>query len=135
MSIGGLNLRESDIKRAVGDYLAYQQNLGRLIYFRLNAGSFILQNPDGSHRRRVQGSPKGTADYLVLQGGDVQTQHLGQLKGEPHPICFVTFIEVKSTKGKQQLDQKAFEVKVNKHNCRYYIVRSVDELEEALIRP
>lgn len=123
-------ISEADIKRAVEDYLQYAENQGRLIFFRLNAGDFIEVR--GGTRRRIKGSPKGTADYLVLQGGNVQAQYLGQLKGEPHPICFVIFIEVKSTTGKQQPDQKTFEFKVKEHNCRYHIIRSIEEIERIL---
>ena len=125
-------LSEGDVKKAVADWLQYQENLGNLISFRLNAGSFILTGPDGSFRRRVQGAKAGTADYLVIQSGTVQAQYLGQLRGEPHRICFATFIEIKSTKGKTTKEQDEFAEKVKKFNCRYYIVKSVTELQEIL---
>ena len=56
---------EKDLKRTVEDYLQYQQNQGKLVYLRLNAGDFIEVR--GETRRRVKGCPKGTADFLVLQ--------------------------------------------------------------------
>ena len=51
-----------------------------------------------------------------------------------HPVAFVTFIECKSSTGKQKPDQVVFEAEVAKYNCRYAIVRNVDELMEVLKR-
>lgn len=125
-------LSEADVKSAITDYLQIGSNQGKWWFCRLNAGSFVLFNPDGSHRRRVQGVEKGTADYQVLQPNFVRASYKGEEKGEPHPVCRVTFLEVKSSAGKQSPDQKAFESKAKKFHARYFIVRSVDEVQEIL---
>lgn len=124
---------EAQIKRSVDDYLTYQANLGLLMFFRLNAGSFVLFNPDGSHRRRIKGAGKGTADFEVIQPTFVRTIYKGIEKGEPHPVCRVTFLETKKPKGgKQSADQKEFEQTAKRLHARYFVVRSVDEVEEVL---
>ena len=130
-----ISLSEAQIKRAIEDYLAYGKNQGKWWFCRLNAGSFVITNPNGSHRRRIQGVEEGTADYLVLQPGNVQATYLGQEKGVAHPVCFVTFLEIKSPKGKTTQEQDEFAERAIEANCRYFIVRSVGEVEEALIRP
>ena len=127
-----MELSEAQVKQGCEEYLQYAENQEKLVFLRLNAGDFIEVR--GGSRRRIKGCPKGTADYLVLQGGNVQMFYLGQPKGKAHPIAFVTFIEIKSSRGKQREEQREFELKVNKCNCRYYIVRSVEELITALGR-
>ncbi len=124
---------EAEVKSAVSDYLTYAMNQGKLWFCRLNAGDFIELR--GETRRRIKGAPKGTSDYIVIQGGEVQMVHIIQQKiHKTQPVAFVTFIECKSTKGKQSPDQLEFEEMITKLNCRYFIVRSVEELQEALER-
>jgi len=129
-----LNLSEAEVKKGVEDYLQVYMNQGKLWYARLNAGDIPIQNKDGSHRM-FKGVKAGTADYIVVQGGEVQMFHTVQKKiHRTHPVSFVTFIECKSTKGKQEPDQVEFEEQVKKLNCRYHIVRDVDELPAILER-
>ncbi len=127
-----MELTEADVKRGVEEYLQYQQNLGKLWFCRLNAGDFIEVR--GETRRRIKGAPKGTADFIVIQYGTIQMYYKAISRWEPWPVAFVTFIECKSTKGKQSPEQLEFEVMIARHNCRYYIVRSVDDLITALGR-
>ena len=115
-----IELSEAQVKRACEDYLEIMKAQGRLVYFRLNAGDFIETR--GGSRRRIKGAGKGTADFIVIQSG----------VGSHKPFVFVYFIEIKATKGKQSPEQKEFEEMVTKLSCRYHIVRSVDELIEAL---
>ena len=112
-----IKITEAEVKKGIEDYLHYQMNLGKLWYARLNVGDIFIPNKDGSHRS-FKGVEKGTADYIVIQ-----CQPL---------MSIVTFIEVKSSKGKQSPDQVEFEKMIIKFNCRYAIVRSVDELEVIL---
>lgn len=107
-------MKESEVKKSVADYLQYQRNLGELIYFRLNAGSFIVT--DGQYRRRIQGAPKGTADYLVVKDGQV------------------IFLEIKSEKGKLSPEQIEFSKEVQKQKAIYFIVRSLEDLTYALYK-
>ena len=117
-------LREADIKRAVDDFLTYQQNLGKLVFLRLNSGDFIETR--GETRRRIRGCPKGTADYLVLHEG-------GELFATDKLFaCMCVFIELKSPAGKQSKEQKEFQALVEAQGAEYHIVRSVSELERIL---
>mgnify|MGYP001560577565 CR=1 FL=1 len=121
---------ESDIKKAVADYLQYKENQGKLWYARLNAGDFIETR--GNTRRRIKGVGKGTADLIVIQSTNVQTQYKGQAKGSPYPIARVTFVECKSSKGKPSKEQLEFAERVMGLNCRYFVVRSVEEVQNIL---
>ena len=58
--------------------------------------------------------------------------YLGQPKGKAHPMAFVTFVECKSTAGKQKPDQVGFEKMITQLHCRYVIVRDVGELIKVL---
>ena len=130
--ITGVLISEADIKKAVDDWLTFQDNLGLLLFFRLNAGDFIVTNPDGSHRRRIKGAKKGAADFEVLQPAFVRTSYKGVERGEPHPVCRVTFLEIKKRGSDQSSAQKMFETKVTRLHARYFVVRSVEEVEEIL---
>ena len=103
---------EADLKRTVTDYLEYQQNAGKLLYFRLNAGDFIELR--GNTRRRVKGCMAGTSDLLVVKQGKA------------------IFLELKSDKGKQSPAQGAFQKLVQMQGTSYSIVRSLEELEKIL---
>ncbi len=126
-----IELTEGEVKKGVEDDLQIARNQGKLWYCRLNAGDFIEVR--GGSRRRIKGAGKGTADFIVIQGGEVQMIHRIQQKvHKSYPVAFVTFIECKSTKGKQSPVQVEFEEMITKFNCRYAIVRSVDELQAVL---
>lgn len=122
---------EADVKLAVEQWLQYQANQGNLYFERLNAGDYIEAR--GESRRRIKGAKKGTSDFFVLQAANVQPSYFGAKKGQPYPICRVTFIEIKRpVGGRQSDDQRAFQEKVTMFHSRYVIVRSVDELSEVL---
>ena len=112
-------MSEADLKRTVADYLNVLQNQGKLMFLRLNAGSFILTDKDGNFRRRVQGVKAGTADFIVIRS------------------CFeksciqriVDFIELKSERGKQTKEQKEFQELAENNGCGYYIIRTLEELQ------
>lgn len=126
----GIEITEAEVKKGVEDYLQYAVNQGKLWFARLNAGDIYIPNKDGSHRL-FKGVKPGTADYIVIQGGEAQLV----IQKEVHrtrPVAFVTFIECKSSTGKQRPDQIEFEQQITGFNCRYAIVRSVAELEEVL---
>ena len=129
-----LKISEADVKRAVEDWLQYASNQGKLYFERLNAGEFIETR--GDTRRRIKGAPKGAADFEVLQGVSFSLTYAGMpLNHQPPviPATRVTFIEVKKPKGgKQSDDQKVFEAKVRQFHARYFIVTSVDQMEEIL---
>ena len=111
-------MKESELKHAVEEYLQFQQNLGRLLFLRLNAGDFIEAR--GETRRRIKGCPKGTADLLVLMWRPFMKQPS------------IIFFELKSDKGKQSVGQAEFQQVAVKQGAEYHIVRSVDEAMEIL---
>src|SRR3990167_2662206 len=129
-----LKISEADIKRAVEDRLQIAQNQGQLMFLRLNSGDFIEVR--GATRRRIKGCPPGTADFIVLQSVSFSLTYAGVSPSHQLPVIpatIVTFIEVKKPKGgKQSEEQKVFEVKVRQFYARYFILKSVDELEEIL---
>ena len=116
-----LAISEGDLKQTVTDYLTYGSNQGKWLWFRLNAGSFILTDKDGNFRRRVQGAKAGTADFIVIRSSSQKT-HFQR----------VNFLELKSAKGRQSLKQKEFQQLVESQRCGYHIIRSPEELEHLL---
>lgn len=122
-----MELTEAEVKKDVEKHLKELRAYGKLWYERLNVGTF------GPHHN-IQGAKKGTADFIVVQGGEAHLEYMGEKKGPASPVAFVTFIECKSSEGKQKPDQVEFEEEVAKFNCRYAIVRSVDDLMEVLKR-
>jgi len=122
-----IELTEAQIKKEVEDYLKDMMNLGRLYYERMNVGVF------GRHHN-IQGAKKGTADYLVIQAGQVHLEYMKEQHGPGIPVSFVTWLECKTAIGKQNKDQLEFQKRVEKLHCRYFIVRSVEELQEVLKR-
>ncbi len=125
-------LTEGEVKRAINDRLEYAQNQGQLIFLRLNSGDFIEVR--GDTRRRVRGCPAGTADYVVFQSTNHTLYYQSIPFGgcEPVSACRVTFLEIKSSKGKQSPEQGAFEILAKMFNCRYFLIRDADELEGIL---
>jgi len=106
------SITEAQVKRAIVDRLQLAKNQGQLTYFRMNAGGTVVNEED--HRYFYQGCPKGTAAYLVLKKGRT------------------IFLELKRPGGKQTKAQKEFEAMVKEHDAEYYLVDSVDKLEEVL---
>ena len=51
-----------------------------------------------------------------------------------YPKRSLTFLEVKTQKGKQSDKQKKFESRVCEHGFKYYVVRSVEDVAEILTR-
>ena len=126
-----IGLSEAQVKRAVEEYLGYAQNQGKLWWSRLNAGSFLVDK--GTPRERmIKGAGAGTADLIVIQPGQVHLEYMSKQQGPGIPVAFTTFVECKSSKGKQRPEQKEFQERVEKLHCRYCVVRSVDELQEIL---
>ena len=116
-------------------YLDIGQNQGKWVYLRLNSGDFIEVR--GKTRRRIKGCPKGTADFEVLRLATFQFSHAIR-PGEDafttawFTYCKAVFLELKSTKGKQTKEQKDFQGMVEKQECQYFIIRSLDELIKVL---
>lgn len=98
---------ESLVLKAVCDYLAYK----KYSFFRINNIPSIQNDKYGFRMRKMpKYSMKGVADILVLKNGQA------------------IFVEIKSYKGEMSEDQLKFEEFVEKAGCKYYLVRSVDDL-------
>ena len=115
---------ERDLKRAVRDYLQYKTNLGEIYADQLFSGEAIEVR--GETRRKIQGCRAGTADFFVLYSGKPIT--LEYANNNPRVI----FLELKSEKGKQRLEQGAFQKVVENQGAEYHIVRSIEDLENIL---
>jgi len=113
-----MRLTEADLKSAVTDYLQYQMNLGKLWFTRLNSGEAFVKK--GSKFHKIQLCPEGTSDFIVIK------------KWKVGVFCEVFFLELKTIKGRQRPAQKAFQIIVEKQQGNYFIIRSVEELEEIL---
>ncbi len=69
-SVYAASATEAAIKRACEERLQIRQNMGELLYLRLNSGDMFTFYPrkDGKVMRyRVKGCPKGTLDIFVLK--------------------------------------------------------------------
>jgi len=128
-----MELNEAQVKNGCEEYLGYAQNQGKLWFTRMNAGDILVPYKNGVVHK-YKGAGAGTSDLIVVQPGQIHLEYMGEQHGPGAPVNFVTFVECKSTKGKQSPEQIEFQAKVEALNCRYAIVRSVDDLMEVLKR-
>ena len=116
-----LPVSEGQIKNAIQDYLETLQNMGKLIYLRLNSGTFIMG--EGKTKRVIRGTKAGTSDFLVLQRWYPQ--------GAPNKVeTYAIFLEVKTAKSKQNQAQIEFQKLVESQGHLYKIVRSFEEVQD-----
>jgi hypothetical protein len=111
------SLRESDILRAVMDYLAAE----KIPHWRMNSGAMA-----GSHKGKkwfVRFGEKGMADVLVIRS--IQMTDFWQLQR-------VLWIEIKRPGERQTADQKAFQSYVESCGMRYAVVASIEDLRRVL---
>lgn len=111
-------MKESDIQRACLDYLAARGVLA----FRMNSGAM-----SGSHKGKrwfVKFGVPGMADVLAF------VSPLGP--GDELMAELPVWIEVKAPKGIQSDLQRSFQELVESHGHCYLLVRSLNELIEAL---
>ncbi len=110
--------KEADIQRTCLEYL----DMKGIMYLRLNSGD-VFSPGAGGKMYKVKGCPKGTADTLIL---DSMKMSISNAKAYP------IFVEFKSSKGKQTIEQAEFERDVKSLGYEYYVIRSLDELMEVL---
>jgi hypothetical protein len=103
-------MKESAIITAINHYLNYLENQGKLVFIRNNSGAFI--NPRGNFFK--MGRPGSPDFFIFLKDG--KSLHL----------------EVKNEKGRQNIRQINYEMKITNLGHRYCIVRSVDEVERLI---
>ena len=104
---------EADLKAICEEYLAILEKQGKLMFLRLNAGSWLLPNNDGT-MRRVKGCRAGTADLLVLKSGRS------------------IFVELKPPQGTANREQREFGYLAQYHGAEYHVAHSLEELQEAI---
>jgi len=103
-------MKESGIITAINHYLQYQENLGKLIFIRNNSGAF--QTKTGGFYRMGK---RGSSDFIIAIGG-------GR----------TLWVEVKNEKGKQNINQLEFELKLKQIGHKYFLVYSVEDIEKLL---
>ena len=100
---------EAEIERAILKHLNEKDDV---IAFKYSYGS--------GTRKPIRNSQQlGVADIIV--------------NVEVCDMCFIVYMEVKAGKGMQRASQFDFEQKIKGLNGLYYIVKSVDDAEQALM--
>ena len=128
-------MKESELKRAVEDFLQYEMNAGKLYFDRLNSGNLISLK--GKKPYRIKLCREGTADFMVIRLKQFQFSHKIRPEEDSEatawfPHCGVIFLELKGEKGKQRHEQKEFQSLVEAQGADYFIIRSIEELEDIL---
>ena len=73
--------------------------------------------------------------YKKATGSYIKAQTLGVPDIIAHwPLDTITYFEIKSKTGRQSKDQKAFQSQCEADEVRYFIIRSLDDLEKVLER-
>jgi hypothetical protein len=108
---------EAQISRAVMDYLAARH----VFAVRMNSGTTVMVS--NGKRRAIHMNAPGTADILVFR----KDKSLYNA-----PRITPCWLEAKTATGKQSELQKSFQAKVESEGHMYFIVRSVEDVEEAL---
>ena len=105
MGEGEGDMSESNIQKAILDYLQYQENLGKLWFVRSGAGA--IKTDTG---RYFKTGKVGCPDILLCCHG-----------------CFIG-LEVKTPKGRQSDAQVEAQKIIEACGGKYYVVRSVDDV-------
>jgi len=115
-------ITESDVIRAINDYLQIQRNQGKLMYIRNNSGAMPIS--DGKNKRRyIRFGDKGSPDFFVFE-----TLWLTRSMKAVEAIA----IEAKSETGKLSTDQLKWQADFVKLGGVYYVVRSIEEVIKIL---
>ena len=104
------SIRETDIQKAVCDYLAYK---GYFFWRSNNIPAFQSDKYGSRFRAMPKYSMNGIADIIVIMDG-------GQ----------AIFIEVKRPGGIQSFSQKQFENKCKEKGAKYYVLTDINQLKE-----
>jgi len=106
-----LHSKESDVQRGILDLLAAE----RIYALRLNTGSgFVNGRPIYHHS-----GGRGVADIVAFP-----EKVMGGLSMGP----YVLWIEIKSSSGRQTLDQKSFEETVTQLGMHYLVARGSEDV-------
>jgi len=120
-------MKEKDLKLAVSQYLERGTSQGKWYADRLNSGSVLVKRGDKTYR--VELAREGTADFMVIRA----RRYLRYFRNAPQVIApEIIFLELKGDKGKTSPAQNAFKILVEQQGADYFVVRSVEELEDIL---
>ena len=108
-------ISEKQIQKACIEYLTYLENLGKLMFLRLNSGNMFTSY--GRKTYKIKLCKEGTSDLLIV------------IEGIP------IFIEIKTKKEKQSTHQIEFEKLALKNGAQYHIIHSLDNLITLLNLP
>ena len=112
---------ETQLKQTITEYLQLQQKLGNLFFERLNAGSFPTQSG-----RWAVGCHKGAPDFVVWKKAHFEGVNCSFW------YCRSILIELKGYRGKQSDYQKEYQEIAENQFAEYYVIKSVEELQEIL---
>ena len=115
------NISESEIIKAIKDYLQYLENQGRLMFIRNNSGATVVKSNTGS--RYITYGKKGSPDIFLF---------LGKQFLEGFIMLRTLALEVKTNKGTQSKVQKEWQENFEKLGGEYYIVRSVEDVKKII---
>src|SRR5271170_5746838 len=113
---------EQQILNSILEYLAVK----KIWRMRLNTGAGMFANATGK-ARFVRFNKPGTADILASVARHESDQDTWQ-GWFPQPVWF----EVKAPKGVQSQAQFDFQHEVEAEGHKYFVVRSIEDVEEAL---
>lgn len=106
-----IRTKESTIQTAIEEYLKILENKKKLIYIKNNSGAMKVGD------RYIRFGRPGSPDFIVfIQGGG--TLHL----------------EVKNETGRQNKAQRGYQSLIEGLSHRYYIARSVEDVQRILKR-
>jgi hypothetical protein len=98
--------RESDIQRAICDYLAYR----KVFFWRQNTAP-TFDRASQTYRAMPKYAMRGVPDIIAIKGG----QFIG--------------LEVKTATGRLSADQKTFEAYSKQAGAQYHVVRSINDVQ------
>lgn len=96
---------EGAVLSAVCEYLLYKH----YSFWRMNNGG-VFNPTRGAFMPAPKYGMKGVSDLIMLYNGRA------------------IFLEIKSPVGKQSPDQKNFQTYVEHAKCKYFVIRSIDDL-------
>lgn len=102
-------MKESALQKIIIDYLQFQENMGKLYFFRAGSGSVKLESG-----RYFKSGKKGCPDIVCLK----DSKFYG--------------LEIKGDKGKQSAVQKGVEEKVKSCGGEYYLISDFDRMKFVL---
>jgi hypothetical protein len=100
---------ETNIQNSICEYLQAKK-----FFFWRNNNVPIFDAKRNAYRSMPKYAMKGVADIILLVNG------------------FSYFLEVKTKTGKQSTEQKKFEKGVKEAGCKYFVVRSIDDVQKIL---